>query len=1110
MLNRKAVVAAAALLAAAFAPLRAQTGPPCTISGRVTANALPLPGVVLALTTPDGQAVDVTSTAPDGTYVLKAPAAGTLTLTAELTAFATLTRTMAIDRSACPQRLDLAMTLASRAPAAPAAGRAGDSAEAPAAAAGPGRGGRGTGSAATRAARGRGQGAPAFQSLDLLADQNAPERADESAGTENGAQAVLPPGFSPDSAVESIASIGSSQAADAFVGPGGFNERAAFGEGGPFGGEDGGAGRGGFGRGPGAFGGLGPAVFIAGRGRGGNQIRGSVFQSVDTSALDTAPIAINGQTTSKPQYLQQRFGATLGGPIAIPKVWDSARTFFFLNYTGNHSSNPYDAYSTVPTLAERAGDFSAASRTIVNPATGQPFPNNQIPASSINPASQALLSLFPAPNQAGLQNFHSVATTSSQLDDVNVRLVHVFGAPPADRGPGRNAGPGGGVRGAFGGRGGGFGGRGGREGVSNLNLAVHFRHADNSSPNPYPALGGATRTTAWDIPVNYSFTRGGLTHAIRFQFNRQHAESQNLFAFSRNVAGDAGLAGISSDPFDWGAPNLSFTNVGGIHDMAPAARTDETIGIGDTLVKTRGQHTVRFGGDWRVIRADSRSDPNARGSYVFTGLYSGLDFADFLLGLPQQATAQYGPGTERFRQHTGDLFVQDDWRVRATLTVNAGLRYEYFSPLSEADNRLVTLDAPAAFTAAVPVTAGGTGPFSGVLPDTIVRPFRRGFAPRIGIAWKAQANTTVRAGYGINYNASPYQAIAQQLASQPPYAVTNTALGTLAAPIPLQTALLDIPPGVTTNTFGVDPDYRLGSAQIWNLDVQRDLARTYTLGIGYTGTKGTDLDVLRAPNRNPDGTLRIAGVQPFLWESSSADSLMNALTLRFRRRLNHGFAAGASYTLSKSTDDASSIGGTAGVVAQNDQDLEAERGLSSFDQRHRFSGNFIVELPFGPGKPWLQNGTAAALFGGWQVNGTVQFASGTPFTARVLGSVRDVATGVNGTLRANYDGEPIASADPTTLAFFNTAAFSVPPPGTFGSAGRNTIIGPGTSVLNLGVMRNIDLGSRRVLTLQLTAANVLNTIQWASIDTVVNSPTFGRVTAARPMRRVQIVTRIRF
>jgi hypothetical protein len=199
------------------------------------------------------------------------------------------------------------------------------------------------------------------------------------------------------------------------------------------------------------------------------------------------------------------------------------------------------------------------------------------------------------------------------------------------------------------------------------------------------------------------------------------------------------------------------------------------------------------------------------------------------------------------------------------------------------------------------------------------------------------------------------------------------------------------------------------------------------------------------------------------------------------------------------------------VVAQNDLDLAAERGLSSFDQRHRFSADFTYELPFGENRHWLTNGGAmAALLGNWVFNGSAQLATGTPFTARTLANAQDVARGTNGTLRANYNGSPISLSDPTTMLFFNTSAFSVPLAGTFGDAGRNTIIGPGTSVMNLGLTRNVNLGQSRGLTVTLLANNVLNTVQYSGIDTVVNSPTFGQVISVRPMRTLLVTTRFRF
>jgi hypothetical protein len=369
----------------------------------------------------------------------------------------------------------------------------------------------------------------------------------------------------------------------------------------------------------------------------------------------------------------------------------------------------------------------------------------------------------------------------------------------------------------------------------------------------------------------------------------------------------------------------------------------------------------------------------------------------------------------------------------------------------------------------------------------------------------------VRAGYGINYASVPYLSLVQRMAAQPPFASTATFIGTPAQPLLLSTALMTpVPTNTTTNNFGVDPDYAVGCVHIWNADLQRDFGCTVSIGASYIGTKGSELDLQRAPNRGPNG-LRIAGVQPFTWESSGGRSIMHSLSLRIGRRLAQGIQGSATYTISKSMDNASSIGGGAVVVAQNDQDLEAEWGRSSFDQRHRFSASFSWELPFGTGRRWLgKGGSTDALLGGWILNGTFTAASGIPFTARLVGDAADVARGTNGTLRADYSGQPIAIATPSIAQYFNTAAFGVPASGTFGNASRNTITGPGSAVLNASLSKSVSLAGLRGFWIRLQGTNILNTPQWSTIDTVVNSPTFGRVVGVRPMRTVQIIVRSMF
>jgi hypothetical protein len=257
--------------------------------------------------------------------------------------------------------------------------------------------------------------------------------------------------------------------------------------------------------------------------------------------------------------------------------------------------------------------------------------------------------------------------------------------------------------------------------------------------------------------------------------------------------------------------------------------------------------------------------------------------------------------------------------------------------------------------------------------------------------------------------------------------------------------------------------------------------------------------------------LRIPGVQSFIWESSEGHSLLNSGTMQLRRKLAGGFSANASYTLAKSMDNASSLGAGATVVAQNDQDLEAEWARSNFDRRHQVTAQALWELPFGVNRRWLENGgLLTTLFGSWNLSANFTYQSGSPFTPRIIGAASDAARGTSGSLRANYDGSAIALADPTISQFFNTAAFSVPAAGTFGDSSRNIIVGPSSHQLNASFSRDLRLGGNRTVTLSLNAINVLNTVQLNAIDTYLNSPTFGQVLSVRPLRTMTVNVRVRF
>ena len=823
-----------------------------------------------------------------------------------------------------------------------------------------------------------------------------------------------------------------------------------------------------------------------------------------------------GPRHSSSRTSRQNFGVTVGGPVRIPGLYrGDRRTNFTASYSGNRGGDLFDQYATVPTPAMRGGDFSSVASSLIDPATGLPFTGNTIPVERMHAASLALLRFIPLPNLDGSsRNFHYATTNGSTDDSVNLRVTHNFTPNAAARGGGA------GGRGGFGG-GGGRAGRGQQRTSVTMTAQVQYRRNDNEQHNVFPTLGGGSAGSSVAVPVSLNIQHRRSVHNVNVNLSRTVSRSINQYAFVEDVAGGAGITGVATDPFDWGVPQLSFSSLSSVRDMTPTRRTDRRVTFGYGWTRPVGtKHTMRVGGDLRLDDSANQTDANARGAFVFTGLYAsggspvtrggGLDFADFLLGMPQQASVQYGPGDVRMSGKSLSAYWQDDWRTSSTLTFNLGVRYELMWPFYERSGQMVNLDVAPGFTAAAPVLSGQQGAYTGSFPKALMNADANNIAPRIGFAWRIKPGTVLRGGYGVSYNSGSYVTIARQLSGQAPFAVTNNSFGTYLSPLTFADPFANASPTETTNNYGVDRNYALGLVQTVNADFSRQVRQVWNLSAGYTETRGSSLDLVRAPNRGASG-LRIPGVQPFLWQTSEGSSVLHAATFRASRRPVKSLGGGITYTLAKSRDNASSIGGGGTNVAQDDQNLAAEWGRSSFDRRHQLSVNTNVELPFGPNRRWLtQPGIGQSLLRDWRFTTTFTWQSGTPYTPRVTGAVSDVARGTNGTLRADFTGAPIALADPTIDRFFNTSAFTIPAPGAFGTASRNMILGPGSRQLNAQFARDVRLGGTRVITVQLNTTNLLNMVNYGAIDTVVNSPTFGQILSVRGMRSTRINLRFRF
>jgi hypothetical protein len=779
---------------------------------------------------------------------------------------------------------------------------------------------------------------------------------------------------------------------------------------------------------------------------GTNQFHGTAYEFLRNDNLD----ARNFFETRKNEFRNNNFGGVLGGPII------RNRTFFFGGYEGQRE------FVFSPSVIRTPSEADIAAARATNAAAGL----------SENPLSTRILQLFPAANLnvASGNNYSFAAPNTNNSDNFLVKIDHRFN----DR----------------------------------LNLSGRYIFGDGSQTfpltsgngSPLPAYQTVVPTRIQLFGLNLTQVLGSrLINETRLGYNRFVQTFTPLDAdFDPSsiglITGAMSLPTITIPGFvSLGAP----TNV-------PRGRVSSGYQFVDNLTWVRGAHTIKGGGEYRRAIVNSFNDTLARGQLNFNNL------ADFLAGrVSTSGTAILRGATRRdtFTNNYG-LFVQDDWRVSTRLTLNLGLRYEYLGVFQEQGNRLSNF-----LPASGLVRVGDQG------LSALYEPDHNNFGPRLGFAYDltGKGRTILRGGYGVYFdtpsqdyfllqgfqNGGPGSPATNPL---PGLGVFNVAFGPAASipfgpNIPIFGGATGAPPTANIALFAVDPKLRTPYIHNYNLNVQQELRPGTMLQVGYVGSRGTKLFRLRDINQaTPGPAATRQSRRPFNpqfpqysfidYLEPSANSNYNALQTTVNQRLARGLNFYLAYTWSKSIDDASNgiYGGTRGVsFPQDSYNLRAERAVSSFDTRHRFSANFTYELDF------LSHALGVLpkrLTEGWRLGGIYTASSGLPITPFL--SVDVSGTGELND-RPNLIGDPNRGVTRDARQWFNKAAFARPADGAFGSSGRNTVLGPRLHIVDFSVSKTTQFTERFAAQFRAEFFNLFNHANLSLPNVDFNSGAFSSI-----------------
>ena len=857
---------------------------------------------------------------------------------------------------------------------------------------------------------------------------------------------------------------------------------------------------------------------------GTNEIHGQVFEFHRNAALDARNFFDRKTSSSSrrlPNFVNNQFGFALGGPLI------KNRTFWFGDYQGTRTVKGNSFVTQVPGRNIRNGDFRGLVRPIFDPATynatsrtRSPFPvDGVIDPARFSNAAKNILALIPQSNDptgAILANgealFFSDAARIQDQDSYDVKIDHRFSDRDSFSGRfsyGRSdttlPGPFLNVPGseALIGQAAGTGGAGGLNGqVSNPARSLGLQEIHNFSP-----------TTLNEFRAAY--VRAG-SDALQLNFGKNFAEQ-------------VGIPGVNVTDNNSGFPGINITGYSPLGDSAffPLVELENIYQVLDNVTFIRGSHTFKAGVDYKKIQRNFTQILGApAGSFGFGGGFTsdpsrpggvtGNAFADFLLGLTSSGNLIRNSGLAGLRQKEFSSYFQDTWKVNEKLTLNYGVRYDLITPQTEAFDRQTNFDRG---TGRLVLPEGG-GSHPGFSTRALALTDKNNFAPRFGFAYKLDDKTVVRSSYGMFFLAQGQ--VGFQLTLNAPFVgglnyvntpEQNIVIRTLDQGIPISDPFSPITnPQGTVNA--IDPENKTGYAQQYSMSIQRQLSSTILFDVSYVGNSSFHLqdqyNLQQAfPGNAPVATRRpyfatIPNVSGFNFVENRLNSNYHALQTTLTKRFSSGISFMTNYTWSHGIGFVSGPFGSGGGH-QNARDLNADRGNSLTDVRHRYVANWLYELPFGKNS----SGVVKGIVGDWQVGGVVTIQSGSPFTV----------TGGQGRPNRTCDGS-LPSGERSVTRWFDANCFPLPASvpdlvaggvyTPFGNSGTSILTGPGINTWDISLFKSIQVSESKRFEYRAEFFNAFNHSQFLNPNSAILQGTTAQILAARPSRQIQMALKFVF